>query len=303
MRLTLILLSTLLLSCSVLKTTTSTSELVKILSSDSFEGREPGTIGMEKATKFVENYYESVNLKSLFKDNYRDTFKIYNTIAYNIVGVKYAKKPTQEYILIGAHLDHLGTKHSSKISKSDSIYNGANDDASGVAILLNIARNIKANQIDENIIFAVFSGEENGLIGSKHLARRLKQMNIDLKLVVNFEMLGVPLQKTPNQVYLSGFSRSNFAEISNKSMHEDFVVFNEIDEIHDLFYLADNYSFFTVFNIPSHTISTYDFENDPNYHNVKDEYENMDKKHLEYISSKMTKLIQKLKVNEIKIKD
>jgi len=279
------------------------SDLIKILSADSLEGRKPGTIGMEKATKFVEDFYKTVNLSPLFFNGYRDTFKISNTTCYNVVGVRYAKNPTTEYILMGAHLDHLGVIHSRIGSNNDSIFNGANDDASGVAVLLNMATLIKENNTNKNIIFAVFSGEEDGLIGSRHLSNKLKKQKIDLKLVINLEMLGVPLKSTPKKVYLTGFSRSNFAEISNHSIGEKFVVYNEVDDIHNLFYAADNYPFSSAFNIPSHTVSTYDFENDPYYHDVNDEYENIDLKHLNKMAIKMTKLINKLEVDKIKIKN
>jgi len=106
----------------------TTSEMVRILSSDDFEGRQPGTPGFGKAAVFIENYMRELRIKPFFNNSYFDTLSVFGTRSYNIVGVIESRQSTGDYILLGAHLDHLGKMP----SKTDSVYNGANDNASGV---------------------------------------------------------------------------------------------------------------------------------------------------------------------------
>ena len=69
-------------------------------------------------------------------------------------------------------------------SQTDSVFNGANDNASGVTAVLQIARELKKHKFDKKIIIALFTGEEFGLKGSKHLATKLKKANIKLSYVI-----------------------------------------------------------------------------------------------------------------------
>ncbi|MEN8138592.1 MAG: M20/M25/M40 family metallo-hydrolase [Bacteroidota bacterium] len=271
-------------------TAISNEELIKHLSSDDLEGREPGSPGMEKATVYVENFLATMKIKPLFDNSYRDSLKVKGKEAYNVVGVLPGNKQSNEYVLIGAHLDHLGKIN----SKTDSVYNGANDNASGVLAVLKIAEELKKTNHSRHVIVALFTGEESGLLGSAHLAKRLKKQNIKLKYVINFDMIGSTLTDKPGKVYITGYKRTDFAEKSNELLKEEFIVHERADDYYNLFYMSDNYPFYSEFNIPAHTISTYDFKNFREYHRVGDEYSKLDIENLNSIIGSATTLISKL---------
>jgi Zn-dependent M28 family amino/carboxypeptidase len=273
-------------------------ELAEILSSDEFEGRRPGTEGMRKATGFVEEYFRSIGVKPFFNDSYLDTLDVHGAESYNVVGILNRESPSDEYILIGAHLDHLGKSY----TDTTAIFNGANDNASGVTAVLKVAEELLKHEFSKKVLVVAFTGEESGLVGSRHLAKRLKSAEIPLSYMINFEMIGVPLSAGPEKVYITGFDMSDFAEVSNTLLNEEFIVFEEIENRMGLFRRSDNYPFYLEFNIPSHTVSTFDFRNYPYYHNVLDEYSRLDIPHMENIIDKMTRLITALLHSEAEIK-
>jgi leucyl aminopeptidase len=278
----------------------TTAELVSILSSDSFEGRYIGDSSFERAAKFVENYLKSIEVKPFFDGSYRDTLTIFRYQSSNVVGIIENRNSINEYILISAHLDHLGKMD----SETDSVFNGANDNASGVTAVLQIARELKKHKFDKKVIIALFTGEEFGLKGSKHLAKKLKEANIKLSYVINFEMIGAPLSSSPGNVYITGFNRSNFGEVANKILAEEFIVSNGAEFSDGLFGASDNYPFYLEFKIPSHTISTFDFKNYKYFHSLSDEYSQLNVLHMDSIIHKTSKLIIGLlqENSEIRIK-
>jgi Zn-dependent M28 family amino/carboxypeptidase len=276
----------------------TTSELVQIISSDSMQGRYPGTIGFEKAVDFVENYMKILEIKPFINGSYRDTLSVFDAKSYNLVGVLESKEPVNDYILLGAHLDHLGA-HLDPAKKaeeqSDTIYNGANDNASGVVVILQIAKELKKYKFDKNIIIAFFTGEEYGKWGSEHLAKRLNKNNIKLSYVLNFDMVGVPQTHTPKSVGMTGFYISDFEEVSNKLLNEEFVNHPNDATDHLAFFRSDNSSFYTEYKIPSHNISTYEGRDQyPFYHDVQDEFSKLNIQHMDTIIAKTTKLIIRL---------
>lgn len=283
------------------KNLTTTGELVRILSSDSFEGRYIGDSGFERAAKFVEDYLKSIGVKPFFNGSYRDTLTIFRYHSFNVVGIIGNTNSINDHILIGAHLDHLG-----KIdSQTDSVYNGANDNATGVTAVLQIARELKKYKFNKKIIVALFTGEEYGLKGSKHLVQVLQKSNIRLSYMINFEMIGTPLSSSPEIVYITGYSRSNFAEVANKILDEEFIISEGAEFSDRLFGASDNYPFYLECKIPSHTISTFDFKNYKHFHSVSDEYSQLNVQHMDYIIQKSRKLLIGLlqENSEIRIKD
>ncbi len=179
-----------------------------------------------------------------------------------------------EFIIIGAHYDHIGLQNE---ENGDTIANGANDNASGTTAVLEFARyfgSLKENK--RSIIFALFSGEEKGLLGSKHLAQKLKDSNLDVYAMLNFEMIGVPMVDKDHSLYLTGYQLSNLAEITNTYAHKNLVGFLPKAKEFNLFRRSDNASFHDLFNVPSQTYSSFDFTNFDYYHKVGDEASKMD---------------------------
>ena len=267
-----------------------TTEIVTQLSSDEFTGRNPRTADYNLSTDYVEAFLSNNNIAPYFGDSYKDSVTVKGSMSYNIVGLIGEQDPTKSHILIGAHLDHLGAT----MSNGDNIYNGANDNASGVSAVLQIAKELAKQEYDKNVIVVLFTGEESGLIGSKHLARRLKMENLNLAYMLNFEMIGKTLSSGENQVYLTGFNKSNCAKEMNKIAGHPFAVFLPAAISYRLFSRSDNYPFYEQFNVPCHTLSTFDFENYDHYHKKTDEVEMLDLENMNKVINTSTFIISHL---------
>lgn len=265
--------------------------LMDYLASDALQGRGSGSEGIAKAAEFIADILDSNDVHPFFK-TYKDTLENFDGIAFNVVGVLAGTDPKlkNEYVVLGAHYDHLGIVNP---ENGDDIANGANDNASGTSTVLELARyfgNEKANK--RSLIFAFFSAEEKGLLGSKHLAKKLKEQGVDIYAMLNYEMMGVPMVAKDHLVYLTGYELSNLAEVSNRYAGEKVVGFLPKAKEFNLFKRSDNYAFHQEFNIPSQTYSTFDFTNFPYYHNVGDETEVMDYQHMAQVVNKMIPIVE-----------
>lgn len=264
---------------------TDVSDFLKYLSSDELEGRETGTKGIEKAAVFLEDYFKKNNIKPYFK-TYRDTLTNFKSPSYNIVGVLEGTDPElkKEFVVLSAHYDHIGIE---KKQQTDVINNGANDDASGVTVVAEMAKYFTETKSNKrSILFVFFAGEEKGLLGSKSLVPKLQKLNFNLYTQLNIEMVGVPM-KRDFLAYVTGFDKSNMAEKINQYTGKKTIGFLPKEAEYQLFYRSDNYSFYEAFKKPCQSISTFDFENFDFYHHVSDEFKVMDIPH-------MTSFIQEL---------
>lgn len=254
------------------------SDFLKYLSSDELEGRETGTRGIEKAAVFLEDFFKKNNVKPYF-NTYRDTLTNFKSPAYNIVGYLEGTDPElkKEFVVLSAHYDHIGLL---KNKQGDVINNGANDDASGVTVVAEMAKYFAKTKLNKrSILFVFFAGEEKGLLGSKSLVQKLKNKDFNLYAQLNIEMVGVPM-KRDYLAYITGFDKSNMAERINQYTGKNTIGFLPKEAEYELFYRSDNYSFFQAFNKPCQSISTFDFENFDFYHHVSDEFKVMDISHI-----------------------
>lgn len=276
--------------------------IMDTLSSDYFEGRETGTEGIYKAACFIENFLKEYKIKPFFKD-YRDTFQIYSRPAFNVVALIPGNDPVlkNEYIIISAHYDHEGKIQGS----TDSVFNGANDNASGVATVLNTARIISSNKLNKrSVIVALFTGEELGLTGSFHFATKINGL-YKINFAANIDMIGSVLTDEPGKVYITGYQKSNMAEIFNKYIGNQGIVNWQEEEQKGIFRMSDNYPLYKILKIPSHTFCTFDFKNYPYYHEVSDEMDKVDIDNTLIIANHISTAIRKLsesKKNEINLK-
>jgi hypothetical protein len=159
---------------------------VYFLASDSLQGRDAGTIYADKAARYIVQQFEEIGVDPYYKDGFYQPFEKYGTTTFkNIVGVIPGNDPVlkDEYIIIGAHYDHLGVKN-------DKIYNGADDNASGTATIIEMARILKArqSQLKRSVIVVAFDAEEDGLWGSNYLSEQLDLSKI--KLMMSVDMVG-----------------------------------------------------------------------------------------------------------------
>ena len=261
------------------------------LSSDALEGRATGSRGIEMAAAYIEDYLKTHGIVPYF-DSYRDHFEIKMKKradaeidppvieGFNVVGYIEGQDANlkDEFIIIGGHYDHIGK---GKIVNGDSIANGANDDASGTVVAMELAKHFARSGTNKrSILVTLFSAEELGLKGSSHLAKRLKEKGLDIYTMINFEMVGVPRSSERILSYMSGYERSNFAVTLNRYAGSEIVGFFPQAKQFQLFMRSDNFPFYKEFNIPAHAISTFDFSNYDYYHHVDDEWDQMDFVHM-----------------------
>ena len=250
-------------------------EELDFLTSNDLMGRNTGTEGIEKAAVYLEGILKKNNIKPYYK-TYRDSFEVKGAAGYNIIGFVEGADPVlkNEFLIISAHYDHIGLV--SPIA-NDSIANGANDNAAGSVAVLELAKYFStAPKNRRSMLFVFLSAEEKGLLGSKHLAKRLKDEELDLYVNFNIEMIGVPMQGKDHKAYLTGFEESNLAYKFNEYSDEKILGFLPKAKEFDLFRRSDNYSFYKEFNVPAQTISSFDFTNYSYYHQVQDEADKLD---------------------------
>lgn len=179
---------------------------IRYLASNALKGRAPGTPGERKAATYIADYFASLGLTPKGTDGYfqhftytlrsnpHDTSAAGPTChARNVIAFLDNKAP--KTIVIGAHYDHLGKDGrgaSMEKKPKGKIHNGADDNASGTAGVLELARYYTQNDLTEpvNFLFMCFSAEEAGLIGSKHFVRNPTISISTLHAMINMDMIG-----------------------------------------------------------------------------------------------------------------
>jgi len=203
-----------------------------------------------------------------------------------VVGILPGKSKKNEFVIFSAHYDHLGT---GEAINNDSIYNGANDDASGVTAVISLARYYKAvNNNERTLIFAAFTAEEIGGYGSQYFSRQLDPEKT--VAMFNIEMIGTESKWGKNSAYITGFDKSDMGKIIQKNLQESkFTFYPDPYPQQDLFYRSDNATLARL-GVPAHTISTSKMDNEPNYHKLSDEVKTLD-------INNMTRIIQSLAIS------
>ena len=263
------------------------------LSSDKMEGRKAGSDGIEKATQYIESEFYRIGLSKYDTLNsFRQNFDFYGMSFNNVVGVLKGRSLSDEYVLVSAHYDHLGIN---KDKQGDNIYNGANDNASGVAAVLTLAEHFKKLEINErSIIFIAFTAEEMGLRGSKYFGKGIDPDNFVAG--VNIEMIGTESEYGENTAWLTGFDRSDFGKIIQKNLSgSKYKILPDPYPRQNLFFRSDNAALARL-GIPAHTFSTTPMGKESHYHKVTDEYKTLNvqniKESIELISIGILSIIQ-----------
>ena len=247
------------------------------LASDQMQGRKAGTPGIEKAASYIETEFKKIGLT--FYDtlnSYRQTFTIKSKegnkdiTTSNIIGLLQGKSKKEEYVIISAHYDHLGVNGAS----GDSIFNGANDNASGVTGVLTLAKYFKEKNLNERtIIFVAFTAEEMGLVGSRYFGKGIDASKYIAG--INLEMIGKSPSFGPNSAWLTGFDRSDFGQIiQNNLIGTGYQLFPDPYFKYNLFFRSDNASLARL-GVPSHSFSTTAIDIDKDYHQPSDEVETL----------------------------
>lgn len=178
------------------------SKHIHRLASDKMKGRGTGSKELEKAARYIERHFKKYNLQPQGTDGFRQPFKakvrrvvVVDSIriAHNIIG--FLDNSAEYTIVVGAHYDHLGMgKQGGSLDSvpEGKLHQGADDNASGVAGLLEIARYFSTNNTVEpyNILFIAFSAEELGLLGSRHFVDEPTIPLDNMHFMLNFDMIG-----------------------------------------------------------------------------------------------------------------
>lgn len=182
------------------ETTERLKKHVEILTSDSLMGRMAGTPGEKKASFYIHDEFTKSGIESLFDRN-GQRFSFLSTFgdtisSQNVIGVIEGCDPKlrDELIIVGAHYDHLGFNKLSVNGKMvTQIFRGANDNASGTAVLIEVARELKRVSFDlkRSVMVIAFGASEASLTGSWFFIDNAATYRDKIKLMINIDQVGV----------------------------------------------------------------------------------------------------------------
>ncbi len=193
----------------------------------------------------------------------------------NVVAVLRGKTKPEEIILYSAHYDHLGLKITKNNTSEDKIYNGADDDASGTAAIINIAQYYaKQGNNARTLMFAAFSAEEIGGFGSRYFSQQLDPKKIIA--MINIEMIGKPSKFGAGTLWMTGIKRSNLGDLLNSVLAKSGKKINQDPyPEQNLFYRSDNTTLARL-GVPAHSFSSAQLDKDQHYHQVSDNISSLD---------------------------
>ena len=266
--------------------------IVGFLASDLLEGRGAGTRGGTLAAEYIVSMFREWGIEPLGENYFQPFLAVRNENNWlteadldlsallekgcesrtlrNVIGVIPGKE--SGVVVVGAHYDHIGIDTT---LEGDSCYNGADDNASGVSAVLQIARAVKTMQTTprRGIIFAFWDGEEKGLLGSRHFVENCSFLS-EISAYMNFDMIGRgPVDNPKHLTYFYTASHSMFGNWLKEDMDEygfsfipDYRAWERPTGGSDNAYFAKN-------GIP---IVWYHTEGHPDYHHPSDTADKID---------------------------
>jgi hypothetical protein len=205
---------------------------IRILSADSMRGRATGSLGESMAASYIEKQFKKIKLEPRGDEaTYLQVFPFKGGVhelategtGHNIIG--YLDNRATSTVIIGAHYDHLGQGENGSsldANPKGKIHNGADDNASGVAGLIELAQYFQKNKTKEkcNFLFIAFSGEELGLVGSKYFTENSPVDLSSVNYMINLDMIG-RLDLATKALSLSGTGTSAVWENEIKKLSTD----------------------------------------------------------------------------------
>ncbi len=294
-----------LMSCKTeVKSVLSMKDDVTFLASDALEGRQTGSNGEQKAAEYIAKRFEDLGLEAKGTNAYFQTFSFkpktdpHQEINYvvkdgdstitgtNVVG--YIDNKAKNTIIIGAHYDHLGLGAEGSLHRGEkAIHNGADDNASGVAVMLDLVNRLKATNTGSNYLFIAFSGEEMGLLGSNYFVKNptieIKQANY----MINMDMVGRLKKDSTLAVY--GVGTSPILKQTLKAHNKGFKLIQRESGVGP----SDHTSFYNV-NIPVLHFFT---GQHGDYHKPGDDIEKLNYQGMQKISDYIFEIISDLDDN------
>ena len=233
---------------------------VEFLASDELQGRQTGSEGEKKAADYIAQRFDDLGLEEKGTNGYFQDFKFTpktdphseasftesedsrTVIGRNVLG--YIDNKAERTIVIGAHYDHLGYGDlggSLFRGEEKEIHNGADDNASGVAVMLNLAYRLRDHNKNNNYLFMAFSGEELGLLGSNFFVKNSTVPVDKINYMFNMDMVGRLTNEKTLAIY--GTGTSPLFKQTVMSNNETFKIIENESGVgpsdHTSFYLGD----------------------------------------------------------------
>jgi Peptidase family M28 len=277
---------------------------LEALAHDSMLGRFTGDEGMRRSARYIagqlrafgvtaagdDGYYQRIPLAWEERNGRRiprmlnawaDTAGVEparRAVGLNVVGIVRGVDPRlrSQVVVVGAHYDHLGV---GRAVDGDSIYNGADDDASGTVAVLEAARALARGPAPRRtVVFLLTTGEEVGLLGTRWYIRH-PYASIDSTVTIadlQIEMIGRPDPEAggPGKAWLTGFERSTMGEMMASA---GIAIIPDPRAAQNFFERSDNIAYARI-GIPAHTLSSFGLHGD--YHRPSDEVETIDFAHM-----------------------
>ncbi len=248
---------------------------IEFLAADEMRGRPTPSPELDAAADYIAHTFEAVGVSPKGTTGYETRVRCggIGGVAANVIGVLPGK--TESYVMVGAHYDHVGES----ATGDDRIFNGANDNASGVAGVLAIAEALARapGPRRRGIVFVTFCGEEVGLRGSSAYARDPALPLEQTIAMFNLEMLGHPDPEDPKRAWVSGYRYSTLPQWLDRGGAPESVTFVPGSMIgtaeSDVFDRSDNYPL-ALHGVIAHTIAAGPL--DEHYHAVTDDLSNID---------------------------
>jgi Zn-dependent M28 family amino/carboxypeptidase len=244
---------------------------VSALSNDTMLGRLAGTTTIEKASSYIALQFMNAKLSPIkgndeYFDHFNFNFNNQLVKGINVVGAIKGKVAPDSIIIFSAHYDHIGTSQEGTES-TDSIFNGANDNACGVAVIIELAKYFKQqNENKYTLLFVAFSAEELGLLGSSYMEQNLNMPFV--RAVINFDMIGRPSTSLNNKCMVIGKnSREIIKKLNLQLSNQKFFIEDRFPN-ENLNSRMDHYSFKKIKNSFSISCTS---PTDLYYHSVGDE--------------------------------
>lgn len=262
---------------------------MEFLASDALQGRGSGTNNELIAATYIASELRRYGIapagdaegylqKAPARRRARDAAQVSATppsYTYNVVGRLQGRDPrlSKEVILLSAHLDHVGT---GEPVNGDNIYNGADDDASGVCAVLELARVLGASRKPKRtVLFVLFGSEEKGGAGATHFLKNPPVPLTNIVANLEFEMIGRPDKAVaPRTLWLTGYERSN---LGAKLAQQGARLVADPHPEQNFFQRSDNYALAKQ-GIIAHTVSSFGLH--PQYHQPSDDIAHIDFAHM-----------------------
>lgn len=240
---------------------------LQFLSSDALKGRKTGNPENIFARNYITEYFLSQNLNVVLQPfSFERNSKMFH--ATNVITIIKGTENPEKYIAITAHYDHVGI---GKPIQNDSIYNGADDNASGTAALMVMAKYFKENPPKNSLMFIALDAEEMGLQGAKYFVENKGDKNILFN--INMDMIS---RNDANEIYICGTRftpsfKNYFSSIPEKAFPVSIKMGHDGLDGKDSWVTASDHAHFYKNNIPFLYFGVEDHED---YHKPSDEFEN-----------------------------